>query len=79
MGLVTFKSKLLEDFAYHRLGVMIRQQFKSQESGSETNRGPLTTKELEESKVRWVKKVQAGMSMELQSSGWDIFGRRRVC
>ena len=37
MGLVTFKSKLLENFAYHRMGVTIRQQFKSQGSVSETN------------------------------------------
>ena len=35
--------------------------------------GPLTTKELKESKVQWVKKVQAGMSMELQSPGWEVF------
>ena len=35
--------------------------------------GPLTTKELKESKVQWVKKVQAGMSMELQSPGWEAF------
>ena len=35
-------------------------------------RGPPPSKELEESKVRWVKKVQAGMSMELQSPGWEV-------
>ena len=41
--------------------------------GAKLTRGPLTTKELEESKVRWVKKVQAGMSMDLQSPGWEVF------
>ena len=33
MGLVTFYSKLLEDFAYHCVRITIRQQFKSQEEG----------------------------------------------
>jgi hypothetical protein len=35
-------------------------------------KGPLTTNELEQSKVRWVKKVQEDMSSELRAPGWEV-------
>ena len=35
-------------------------------------RGPLTTKELEDSKAKWVKKVQANMNAELKTPGWEV-------
>jgi hypothetical protein len=39
-------------------------------------KGPLTTNELEQSKVRWVKKVQEDMSSELRAPGWGSHTRR---
>ena len=35
-------------------------------------KGPLTTNELEQSKVRWVKKVQEDMNSELRAPGWEV-------
>jgi hypothetical protein len=35
-------------------------------------KGPLTTNELEQSNVRWLKKVQEDTSSELRAPGWEV-------
>ena len=45
---------------------------RAKKRGTKIVRGPLTTEELEDSKVRWVKKVQADMSSELKTPGWEV-------
>ncbi|XP_028390705.1 uncharacterized protein LOC114515614 [Dendronephthya gigantea] len=45
---------------------------RAQSRRTSVTRGPLTTRELEESKARWVKKAQMDMSVELKTPGWEV-------
>ena len=45
---------------------------KAKKKGSMLKRGPLTTDEIDASKVKWVQKIQRNLSPDLQMAGWEV-------